>query len=96
MSLVLIGTVSSDKSDKTIAVKVVTDKIHPIYKKRYSSSKRYLAHDAKNEAKVGDKVAIVETRPMSARKHFELKEIVEKAPVKHEEEPEPKAEEASK
>ena len=89
MSKTLTGFVSSDKNDKTIVVTVVTDKIHPIYKKRYVSSKKYQAHDEKNEAKLGDRVVIIESRPISAKKRFKLDSIVAKASVEHkEEEPE--------
>ena len=86
MSKTLVGFVSSDKNDKTIVVTVVTDKIHPIYKKRYVSHKKYQAHDEKNEAKLGDRVSIVETRPVSATKRFKLDKIITKATVKHTEE----------
>ena len=75
----LIGVVVSDKADKTITVKVETYKMNPIYKKRVKYSKKYAAHDEKNEAKVGDTVRIVETRPLSRTKRFRLVEIVEKA-----------------
>lgn len=89
MSKTLTGFVSSDKNDKTIIVTIVTDKIHPIYKKRYVSSKKYQAHDEKNEAKLGDQVVIIETRPISAKKRFKLQSVVSKAAIKHkEEEPE--------
>ena len=82
MAKVLTGIVASDKTDKTIVVNVQRRKTHPLYKKQYTSSKRYQAHDAKNEAKIGDKVTITETRPISATKHFELTAIVEKAQIK--------------
>ena len=75
----LIGVVVSDKADKTITVKVETYKMNPIYKKRVKYSKKYAAHDEKNIAKVGDKVRIVETRPLSKTKHFRLVEVVEEA-----------------
>ena len=75
----LVGKVVSDKTDKTITVLVETYKKDPLYGKRVKSSKKYAAHDEKNEAKVGDKVRIVETRPLSKNKHFRLVEIVEKA-----------------
>lgn len=75
----LIGIVVSDKADKTITVKVETYKKHPLYGKRVKYSKKYAAHDEKNEAKVGDTVRIVETRPLSRTKRFRLVEIVEKA-----------------
>ncbi|MBP3461623.1 MAG: 30S ribosomal protein S17 [Bacilli bacterium] len=75
----LIGKVVSDKTDKTITVLVETYKKDPLYGKRVKSSKKYAAHDEKNEAKIGDTVRIVETRPLSRTKHFRLVEIVEKA-----------------
>lgn len=78
MARQLVGIVSSDKADKTISVTVTTRKTHPIYKKQFSVSKKFLAHDEKNEAKTGDKVAIVETRPQSAKKRFALKEVIER------------------
>lgn len=77
----LIGVVVSDKADKTITVKVETYKKDPIYKKRVKYSKKYTAHDEKNLAKVGDKVRLVTTRPLSKTKRYELVEIVEKAIV---------------
>ncbi|MCI8540213.1 MAG: 30S ribosomal protein S17 [Erysipelotrichaceae bacterium] len=73
------GTVISDKMDKTITVVVETKKTHPIYGKRVKYSKKFKAHDEKNEAKMGDTVVIMETRPLSATKRFRLIEIVEKA-----------------
>lgn len=75
----LVGKVVSAKCDKTITVLVETYKEDPLYKKRVKASKKYTAHDSKNEAKVGDIVRIVETRPLSRTKHFRLVEIVEKA-----------------
>ena len=81
MSRTLTGTVVSDKGDKTIVIAVATRKTNPIYKKQYSSTKRFMAHDEKNDAHVGDKVIIVETRPISARKHFALQSIVERAAI---------------
>lgn len=78
MAKQLIGMVTSDKADKTITVTVTTQKTHPIYKKQYAVSTKFLAHDEKNEATTGDKVSIVETRPRSARKRFELLKIIEK------------------
>lgn len=75
----LVGKVVSDKTDKTITVLVETYKNHPLYKKRVKYSKKYAAHDEKNEAKIGDTVRIVETRPLSRTKRFRLVEIVEKA-----------------
>jgi small subunit ribosomal protein S17 len=78
MAKTIIGTVSSDKTDKTIVVTVLTRKTHPLYRKQYSISKKFMAHDEKNEARVGDKVEIVETRPQSARKRHALSRIIEK------------------
>ena len=73
------GTVVSDKMDKTITVVVETKKTHPLYGKRVKYSKKFKAHDENNEAKIGDKVVIMETRPLSATKRFRLVEIVKKA-----------------
>ena len=73
------GTVVSDKMDKTITVVVETKKTHPLYGKRVKYSKKFKAHDENNEAKIGYKVVIMETRPLSATKRFRLVEIVEKA-----------------
>lgn len=73
------GTVVYDKMDKTITVIVETKKTHPIYGKRVKYSKKFKAHDEKNEAKIGDTVVIMETRPLSATKRFRLVEIVKKA-----------------
>ncbi len=75
----LLGTVVSDKNDKTITVLVETYKVDSLYGKRVKYSKKYAVHDEKNEAKIGDKVRIVETRPLSKMKHYRLVEIVEKA-----------------
>ena len=73
------GRVVSDMMDKTITVVVDTYKNHPVYKKRIKYSKKYYAHDENNEAKTGDTVQIMETRPLSAKKRFRLVKIVEKA-----------------
>ena len=75
----LVGKVVSDKAEKTITVLVETYKTDPLYGKRVKYSKKYAAHDEKSEAKVGDTVRIVETRPLSKTKHFRLVEVVEKA-----------------
>ena len=77
----LIGTVVSDKCDKTITVQVETYKKDPKYGTRVKYSKKYAAHDEKNEAKIGDKVRIVFTRPLSKTKRYELAEIIEKAVI---------------
>ncbi len=73
------GKVVSDKNDKTIIVEVTTSKQHKLYGKRVKYSKKYCAHDEQNQAKVGDKVVIAETRPLSRTKRFILVEIVEKS-----------------
>ncbi len=78
MAKTLIGVVSSDKTDKTIVVTVHTRKTHPLYRKQYTVTTKYMAHDEKNECQVGDKVSIVETRPLSARKRYILDKIIEK------------------
>ena len=76
-----IGRVVSDKMDKTIVVAVETYKKHKLYHKRIKYTKKYKAHDENNEAKIGDIVKIMETRPLSKDKRFRLVEIVEKAVV---------------
>jgi small subunit ribosomal protein S17 len=81
----IIGVVSSAKADKTIIVTVHTRKTHPLYRKQFTVSKKFMAHDEKNEALVGDKVAISETRPLSARKRYTLDRIIEKPALREEE-----------
>lgn len=81
MAKTLIGTVSSDKTDKTIVVTIHERKTHPLYRKQYQVTRRYMAHDAKNEAKVGDKVSIEECRPLSARKRYQLVKVIERATI---------------
>ena len=78
MAKQLIGTVSSAKGDKTIVVTVQTRKTHPLYRKQYTATKKFMAHDEKNEAQPGDKVSIVETRPLSSKKRHILDTIIEK------------------
>lgn len=73
------GVVVSDKMDKTIVVVEETMKLHKLYKKRVKFSKRYKAHDEKNECSIGDKVRIMETRPLSKDKTWRLVKIIEKA-----------------
>ncbi len=75
----LVGKVVSDKTDKTITVLVESYKIDRLYKKRVKYSKKYAAHDENNQAKIGDVVKIVETRPLSRTKRYRLVEIVESA-----------------
>ena len=70
------GLVVSDKMDKTVVVAVETRKIHPLYKKAVRVTKKYKAHDADNTCKVGDKVKISETRPLSREKRWRVSEIL--------------------
>ena len=74
-----IGTVVSDKMDKTVSVQVERAFSHPIYGKTVRLSKRYLAHDENNEANAGDRVLLMETRPMSRRKRWRVAEILKRA-----------------
>ena len=83
MARTITGVVASEKGDKTIVITVTTRKTHPIYKKQYSVTTKFMAHDEKNEAHIGDLVTIVETRPISKRKRFALKKIVETARIQH-------------
>jgi len=76
-----IGIVVSDKMEKTIVVRVDSKVAHPLYGKTVHSSKKFKAHDENNEAKVGDRVLIIETRPLSKDKNWRLQEILEKAPI---------------
>ncbi len=75
----IIGVVVSNKMDKTIVVCVTGKKRHPIYKKYVTFSKKYKVHDEKNECNVGDRVEIVETRPISRDKHFKLLSVIERS-----------------
>ncbi|WP_053364777.1 30S ribosomal protein S17 [Bacillus sp. FJAT-27245] len=78
---VYTGRVVSDKMDKTVTVLVETHKKHPLYGKRVKYSKKFKAHDEQNQAKIGDVVRIMETRPLSATKRFRLVEVIEKAVI---------------
>lgn len=73
------GIVSSDKMDKTVTVSIEWKERHPIYGKFVSKTKKYHAHDEKNECHIGDTVRIMETRPLSKFKRWRVVEIVEKA-----------------
>ena len=75
------GRVVSDKTDKTITVLIESYKVHPLYGKRVKYSKKYAAHDENNQAKVGDIVKVVATKPLSKTKRFSLVEIVEEAVI---------------
>ncbi len=81
MARTIVGTVVSDKADKTIVLSVTVRKTHPLYKKQYSRSTKYIAHDEKNEAKIGDKVEVTSTRPISKRKTLTLVKVIQKADI---------------
>ena len=78
---ILQGTVVSDKMDKTIVVQVMRRFRHPKYRKYVNEQVRYKAHDESNDARVGDKVRIIESRPLSRDKRWRLASVVERAPV---------------
>jgi len=75
---VLVGTVISDKMDKTVVVEVTRRYRHPRYKKYIQERLRYKAHDERNDAKTGDRVNIVESRPISKDKRWRLQTVVER------------------
>ena len=79
MAHTLIGTVTSDKRDKTITVSIANRETHPLYRKQYTKTRKYTAHDEKNEAKLGDRVQIAMSRPISKTKAYTLVKVVEKA-----------------
>lgn len=74
-----IGTVASDKMDKSIVVSVERLVRHPLYKKYFKKTSKFIAHDEKNQCREGDKVKIMETRPLSKMKRWRLVEVIEKA-----------------
>ncbi|NOU92888.1 30S ribosomal protein S17 [Paenibacillus sp. LMG 31456] len=76
-----VGKVVSDKMDKTIVIAVETYKKHDLYHKRIKYTKKFKAHDENNEAKIGDVVKVMETRPISKDKRWRLIEVIEKAVV---------------
>jgi small subunit ribosomal protein S17 len=75
------GLVVGDKMDKTVVIAVETRKVHPLYKKAIRGTKKYKAHDENNACKIGDKVKIVETRPLSKEKSWRVTEIISKKEV---------------
>ena len=79
---VMIGTVTSNKMDKTIVVSVETSVKHPLYGKFVKRTYKLKAHDEKNECQIGDKVKVMETRPLSKDKRWRLVEVMEKAVIK--------------
>jgi small subunit ribosomal protein S17 len=76
---ILAGDVVSDKMEKTIVVRIVRRKVHRLYKKYVTVSRRLKAHDPNNDCRIGDSVRIVESRPLSRDKHWRLLEIVQRA-----------------
>jgi len=74
-----IGVVKSDKMDKTIVVSIETLTLHPLYKKYVKKVKKVKAHDEKQDAKMGDRVRVIECRPISREKSWKLVEIIERA-----------------
>ena len=79
MAHTLIGTVTSEKRDKTITVSIVSREAHPLYRKQYTKTRKYTAHDEKNEAHVGDRVEIAACRPLSRTKAYTLVKVIEKS-----------------
>ena len=79
---VMIGTVTSNKMDKTVVVSVETSVKHPIYGKFVNSTYKLKAHDKENVCQIGDKVKVMETRPLSKDKRWRVVEVVEKAIIK--------------
>ncbi|MBR3595328.1 30S ribosomal protein S17 [Candidatus Saccharibacteria bacterium] len=79
MAHTLIGLVSSDKRDKTITVSIENRETHPLYRKQYTKTRKYTAHDEKNEARLGDKVEIAPCRPLSKTKSYKLVKVLERS-----------------
>lgn len=79
MAHTLIGIVTSDKRDKTITVSIANRETHPLYRKQYTKTRKYTAHDEKNEAHVGDRVEIAMCRPISKTKAYSLVKVIEKS-----------------
>jgi small subunit ribosomal protein S17 len=74
-----VGVVTSDKMDKSVTVRVERTVLHPLYKRYVKRSAKFLAHDEENACKPGDVVEIVESRPMSARKRWRVRRVVQRA-----------------
>ena len=79
MAHTLIGTVTSDSRDKTITVSIVSRETHPLYRKQYTKTRKYTAHDEKNEAKKGDLVQIMQVAPISKTKAYTLVKVIERS-----------------
>lgn len=77
MAKKIVGVVSSDARDKTITITTTRRETHPLYRKQYTVTRKFTAHDEKNEAKVGDRVEISEVRPISKTKSWSLSRIIE-------------------
>ena len=75
----LVGVVTSDKRDKTITVSIVSRETHPLYRKQYTKTRKYTAHDENNEAHEGDRGEIAATRPISKTKAYTLVKVIEKS-----------------
>jgi small subunit ribosomal protein S17 len=75
----LVGVITSDKMDKTVVVAVTTTKRHPVYGKVMRRVKKYKAHDESNDCHIGDRVQIIESRPISRHKRFMVTSILERA-----------------
>lgn len=76
---VMVGKVTSNKADKTITVASQRQVIHPLYKKYYKVTKKVMAHDENNDCNIGDTVKVIESRPLSRNKRWNLVEILERA-----------------
>lgn len=79
MAQTLQGVVTSDKRDKTITVSITNRETHPLYRKQYSHTRKYTAHDENNEAKLGDKVEIIACRPYSKTCTYKLVKVLERS-----------------
>ena len=79
MAHTLVGIVSSDKRDKTITVSIENRETHPLYRKQYTKTRKYPAHDENNEAHLGDKVEIASCRPLSKTKTYKLVKVLERS-----------------
>ena len=79
MAHTLVGTVTSDSRDKTITVSIVSRETHPLYRKQYTKTRKYTAHDEKNEAKKGDRVQIAQTTTISKTKAYTLVKVIERS-----------------
>ena len=79
MAHTLVGIVSSASRDKNITVSITNRETHPLYRKQYTKTRKYTAHDEKNEANLGDKVEIESCRPLSKTKSYKLVRVLEKS-----------------